>query len=98
MLVTLSPESAIEMLLARYLGKSVDPDRKFGGFEFELDSMLDDLCKIAGKDQLSILIQNENFAPSSLEDARVRRSSAEALELDESQVPTWVESQQNQIK
>jgi hypothetical protein len=92
-LVSLSPESAIEMLLARYLGKSVDPDKKFGGFEFELESMLDDLCRIAGKEQIANMLNNEQFSIASLDDSRVRRILAEVLELDESQVFAWAESQ-----
>lgn len=98
MLASLSPESAVDMLLARYLGTSVDPDKKFGGFEFELESMLGDLCRIGGKEQISTMINKENFSVSSLKDPRVRRVLAEVLELEEDQVLTWVESQRCLVK
>lgn len=37
--------AARDVFLSRYLGRAVDPDRKFGGCAFELAPMLDELCQ-----------------------------------------------------
>lgn len=84
--------AAIEALLDRHLGEGVDPDRKFGGYSSELSIMLDDLVEIAGPDALRQLLRREGFGRKHLKDRRVIEAFSEALDIDEKQWETWLNS------
>ncbi len=94
LLVQFDREAAIELLLSRYLGKAVDPDTKFGGFEFELATMLEDLREAGGEECLGKLVRHPQFSMGRIADQRVRRVFSEVLRLDEKQISAWVQSQQ----
>src|SRR5580704_3239967 len=70
-LVKCDKHAALEMLLARYLGDAVDPDTKFGGYVFELSSMIDDLRVAHGEVALRELIEHPRFNKLRLNDERV---------------------------
>src|SRR5262249_38046504 len=74
LLVRLDRASAIEVLLRRYVGRGVDPDTKFGGYQFELAGMLTDLVDVRGEAALRDLVQHHDFNPTVLEDSRVKAS------------------------
>src|ERR1700753_330599 len=40
--------AARNVLLSRHLGRVVDPDRKFGGYAYELAAMLEDMRRAGG--------------------------------------------------
>ncbi|HET6878805.1 MAG TPA: hypothetical protein VFI31_01470 [Pirellulales bacterium] len=92
LLAHIDVDSAIEALLDRYLGEAVSPDTKFGGYSFELDTMLDDLVEIAGPDALKRLVQRNGFGRKHLNDRRVTDAFADALNLDAKQWNTWLKS------
>lgn len=92
LLVRLNPERAQAILLRRYLGRGVSPDRKFGGYEFELSTMLDDLVEIAGKNSLVGIVRSNLFDPEKLEDPRVVQSLAGALDCEPDEIPHWYQS------
>ena len=81
--------AARDVLLSRYLGRAVDPDRKFGGYAFELTAMLDDLRQAGGQEALTDLIDQPDFLPERLTDQRVIEAFSEALEIEPSRVPEW---------
>ena len=93
LLVRIDPDAAIEVLLSRYLGMGVDPDRKFGGFEFELETMLDDLREVCGTQKLAQLVKHARFSIELVDDLRVRRVFGEILRMAEQLVPDWIRSQ-----
>lgn len=90
LLVKIDQDAAIEVLLSRYLGIAVDPDRKFGGFEFELESMLDDLLESGGVQRISQLVSHSEFSMERIEDLRVLRVFGGILQMDEQSVPDWI--------
>lgn len=92
LLARIDVDAAIEALLDRHLGAGVDPDTKFGGYLFELATMLDDLVEIAGPETLRRLIQRDGFGRKHLNDRRVISAFSEALELNEEQWDGWVKS------
>ena len=92
LLVQIDRDGAIEILLSRYLGTAVDPDTKFGGFEFELAAMLDDLQEVGGVECLERLIKHPTFSIGRIADPRVRRVFSDVLHIDEAQVNAWVQS------
>lgn len=81
---------AIEALLDRYLGEFVCPDTKFGGYSFELATMLGDLVEIAGPDALRQLLRCDGFGRKHLKDRRVIDAFSEALDIDEKQWEAWL--------
>lgn len=83
---------AIEALLDRYLGEFVGPDTKFGGYSFEISTMLSDLAEIAGTDALRQLLRHDGFGRKHLQDRRVIEAFSEALDIDEKQWETWLKS------
>ena len=87
--------AARDVLLSRYLGRAVDPDRKFGGYLFELAAMLVVLCQAGGQAALLDLIDRPDFSPERLTDQRVVEAFSEALEIGPSQVPEWIRQAQN---
>ncbi len=89
-LARLDIEAAINALLGRYLGLHVSPDRGFGGFEFDMWSMLDDLVLFGGESALLRLIHHPDFNAEMLLDPRFRRSVCEALELDDAAFASWI--------
>jgi len=89
LLVRIDPARAVELLLRRYLGRGVSPDTKFGGYEFELSTMVDDLVEIQGEGALAELVASERFDPGKLDDPRVLRSFSEALSCEPDEVRTW---------
>jgi hypothetical protein len=97
MLVKVDQSRAIEVLLSRYLGVGVCPDRKFGGFESELGIMLDDLEEFGGRERIIQLVRHPEFAVERTEDSRVCRAFGEILNLDERLVPDWIETQRRAV-
>lgn len=93
LLVKIDPNAGVEVLLSRYLGRGVNPDTKFGGFESELQIMLDDLREVAGSQMIAQLVRNPDFAIQRIEDARVRRVLAQVLDMEEESIPDWVRKQ-----
>jgi hypothetical protein len=93
LLVYIDKNAAIEILLSRYVGKFVDPDTKFGGYETELELMLDDLREVCGIEQIVRLVRHPQFAIDRIADPRVQRALGEALDIDDEQVPGWIYSQ-----
>ncbi len=83
--------AATDILLSRYLGVGVDPDRKFGGYAFELDSMLDDLREVGGEHALRSLVTHEHFARHLFNDRRVVEAFASALNIPADRFQDWVE-------
>jgi hypothetical protein len=82
--------AARDVLLSRYLGRGVDPDRKFGGYVFELASMLDELRQAGGPEALMDLIDQPDFSPERLADRRFVEAFSEALEIEPEEVPEWI--------
>lgn len=80
LLVRLDPERAVTLLCRRYLGKNVNPDRKFGGYESELESMLADLAEVGG-DWLVALVRTDAFDEAKMQDPRVVASFCEVLKV-----------------
>lgn len=93
LLVRIDQDAAIEVLLSLYLGINVDPDGKFGGFEFELDSMLDDLVDIGGTQSIAQLVSDDKFSIERMKDARVKRVFGEILQIEEPLVSDWIQAQ-----
>lgn len=89
-LAVCSVEKAIQALLTRYLGRGVSPDRGFGGFAFDMSSMLDDLKSAGGEIALRQLLDHPNFNPSLLTDDRFREALRESLGVDESTLQLWL--------
>jgi hypothetical protein len=94
LLVRLDLEAAVEMLLRRYVGEGVDPDRKYGGFEYELSCMLRDLVEVRGPSQLRKLLTHPEFNSRLFADDRLLTSISEALDINTDQVHGWLESQE----
>ena len=84
-------EAAIDTLLSRYVGVHVDPDRKFGGYSFELESMIEDLVNVHGDAALRELIARPQFEAARLRDHRVQAALCQALEIDEPALRAWLE-------
>ncbi len=91
LLLTVDPGRGSSLLLRRYLGQGVNVDGKFGGYEFELATMLDDLVELGPTMSLDALVQSDQFDLGKLQDPRVRRAFAEALSLEPTEVQDWVE-------
>jgi hypothetical protein len=89
-LANVSPPVAQQMLLARYLGKGVDPDTKFGGFSYELSSMLDDFYMASGERGLRELVRHPQFDRNCLDDPRVVDALSEALKIRPEELPEWL--------
>jgi len=86
LLLKVQPEAAIEILLRRYLGPDVDPDTRFGGFQFNLSLMLTDFADMLGSEALKRLVRTGNIAANKLQDARVKAAFAEALDLEDEEI------------
>lgn len=87
-------DSALEILLSRYLGQNVDPDRGFGGVVYDLGSMLTDIYSIGGEPAILRLITHAQFNTVMLSENRFIESLAIALDKDESEVIQWLASLQ----
>lgn len=94
LLVAADPLGAMEMLLSRYVGRGVDPDRKFGGYVFELSSMLTDLVESQGESRLRQLLEHPSFNKALLTDERVISSIGEALGMERPETQNWIQSTQ----
>lgn len=92
LLAQVDVSSAMQALLGWYLGKGVDPDTKFGGYTFELSTMLDDLYEIAGEDALRQLIHMDAFDRNRLDDPRVREAFCDALDIAPQEFAVWLAS------
>ncbi|MCB9746248.1 MAG: hypothetical protein H6741_04615 [Alphaproteobacteria bacterium] len=92
LLVRLSPHAAVEIVLDKYLGQ-VSPDGKYGGYEFELASLLNDLLDFSPR-SLVDLVQSPRLDPLKLSDARVIRSFMQAFDFDgEEELERWLREQ-----
>jgi predicted metal-dependent hydrolase len=89
-LARLDKQAAIDVLLGRYVGNAVDPDTKFGGYTFELSSMLEDLAEAQGEESLRELLNRPNFAASRLHDPRVIAAIGDALNINSAEVVKWL--------
>ena len=90
MLVRIDPRTAMQALIHWYLGKGVHPDNKFGGYTFELSTMLDDLREIAGEYALWQLIHLDAFDRNRLDDPRVREAFCDALDISQQDFGDWL--------
>ena len=89
LLVRCAPGRAEAVLMARYLGKDVSPDTKYGGFLFELDSMLNDWVEVQGKESLRHLFRA--VSPERIADARVLTAVRDVLDLrDVDEAHKWL--------
>ena len=79
LLVQLDREAAVNALLSAYLGSEVDPDSGFGGFQFDMNSMLSDLVASGGDTALGNLIAHPDFNRRMLSDPRFITACCEAL-------------------
>jgi hypothetical protein len=91
-LLKLDAETAIEVLLARYLGDTVDADRGFGGFIFDLSTMLSDLVEFGGLQSLRDLLNHPRFNNSLKADPRFIECLSSAADLEESDALKFVNS------
>lgn len=89
LMVRLDPKRSARLLLRLYLGRGVSPDTKFGGYEFELSTMVDDLVEFEGAEALAELVRSARFDPSKLDDPRVARSFSEALSCEPDELRQW---------
>jgi len=89
-LVRIDPTAAVEVLLSRYVGRGVDPDRKFGGYAFELSGMLGDLAEACGEKALRDLLSHPEFNGRLLADRRFVESLAYTLDIEPDQVGKWI--------
>lgn len=80
----------MQALIHWYLGKGVHPDNKFGGYTFELSTMLDDLREIAGEYALWQLIHLDAFDRNRLDDPRVREAFCDALDISQQDFGDWL--------
>ena len=90
LLVKENQEIAIDTLLARYAGSNVDVERGFGGFIFDLSTMLSDLFESGGNDLLRSLINHPHFSRYLLTDVRFIECLGFALDLESDGVKVWI--------
>lgn len=93
-LARLDRPRATNVLLRRYLGRGVCPDNKFGGYESELSTMLEDFVEVQGIEALSELVVADRFDSEKVSDSRVARAFAEVVGCPPEDVSSWVELQQ----
>jgi len=93
-LVRIDKRAALDALLSRYVGDGVNPDGKFGGYYFELATMLDELCESWGETALLELINHPRFNQDRLKDQRVINALADALNIEDTQVAGWLRRKQ----
>jgi hypothetical protein len=89
-LLSIDHSSAVNILLEVYLGKGVSPDFGYGGFAFEMSSMLSDLVRQGGEESLHRLVNQPAFNADHLRDKRFRAACADALGLTFSTLPPWL--------
>ena len=89
-LVRINPTAVVEVLLSRYVGSGVDPDRKFGGYSFELSGMLGDLAEVCGESALGDLVAHPRFNPRLFADRRFVESLADALSVEPDRIGPWL--------
>jgi hypothetical protein len=92
LLVQIDKQAAIDVLLRRYLGDTVDPDTKFGGYAFELSTMLDDLREAHGESALRELVNHPMFNKRRLNDDRVVEAFTDSLGIDKSRLSEWLKA------
>lgn len=90
LLVQLDREAAVNALLSAYLGSAVDPDSGFGGFQFDMNSMLSDLVTVGGDAALESLIAHADFNRRMLSDTRFITACCEALQIEPTARPAWL--------
>jgi hypothetical protein len=79
-------DAASAILLSRYLGKGVDPDTKFGGYSFELSSLLEDYCEKGGYHAIRSLLSHPDFDRAKLSDPRVSEVLCSLLHIEPEQL------------
>jgi hypothetical protein len=89
-LVRYSLDDGISALLRRYLGSGVSPDNGFGGFVFDLSTMLTDLVEIGGEAALRHLIDHPGFNRAMLSEPRFIESACEALDMETGDWRAWL--------
>ena len=92
LLARIDLNAAFRVLLDLYVSSQVNPDRKFGGYYFELSIMLDDLKEIGGEQALRRLLALDRFDRRKLADHRVVDAFSEALEIEPEEFQTWLAS------
>ncbi len=90
-LVRIDKNAAVDILMTLYLGRAVDPDTKYGGYVFELSTMLDDLRETYGAEVLCEVIKHPMFDRERISDKRVIEAFSDALGLDASCFSHWLE-------
>jgi hypothetical protein len=91
-LARMDREEAIQMLITCYLLKGASPDRKFGGYVFELSTMLDDLKEFHGEAALRDLVRHSLITPTLKSDRRIAESFAEAMDISVGEVLKWFDA------
>src|SRR5262249_16829460 len=82
----------IELVVSRYLGLGVNPDRKYGGYTSELTMLLDDLLHAGGDVALRQLFTHPRCDPDRLKDSRVVEALSWTLDCTLEQREEWVRS------
>jgi hypothetical protein len=80
-------------LMARYLGSGVDADRGFGGFVFDLSTILSDLVEVRGEQCLLDLVKHPQFNKDLLNDSRFVECLSFALDIDAGEISAWIHQQ-----
>jgi len=80
---------ARDALIRFYVGKGLNPDRKYGGYVFELDTMIGDLFEEGGETALRLLVNDAQFDPEKFSDPRVIGVFAEVLDIEPAEVLPW---------
>ena len=73
-----------------YIGIYVSPDRKGGGYESMISSMMEDYCDLLGVDDLKRFLLSDSVSYRRLLDTRVVRSLSEILEVEEDCILAWI--------
>lgn len=80
-----------EKFLTRfYIGIYVSPDRKGGGYESMVSSMMEDYYDLLGIEGLKCFLLSDSVSYRRLLDTRVVRSLSEILEVEEDHVLAWI--------
>lgn len=94
-LLAIDQERALHVLFQRFIG-DINPDRCYGGFTYDLSSMLRHLRSTTGDEGIRGILNNPSFNRTMLSDIRFLQAVADALDIDESDAPSWL--QQNGLQ
>lgn len=77
---------AEKLLIDKYIGNYVNPDRKGRGYELEISTMLEDYFDIEGQENLIEFLNNDQVSLTRLLDKRVMNNLCEILNKNESEI------------